>query len=81
MAKRNNRTKAIQHELRQLDMLKELEPNATPDNLRPLSDTLIEIAKEALQEVATLEEGEAPQLKRLGRMLELVDSLADKAQA
>ncbi len=81
MAKRNNRLKSIQHEIRQLQMLKELEPNATPDSLRPLSDALIEIAQEALQEVCQLEEGESPQLIRLSRMLELVDSLADKAQS
>lgn len=81
MAKRNNRLKSIQHEIRQLDMLKELEPNTTPTHLRPYSEALVEIAQEALNEVARVEDGDMPQLKRLSRLFELVNSLADKAQS
>ena len=48
MAKRVNRLKSIQHEISQLDMIKDLKPNTTPPTSQPLSDTLMDVAQEAL---------------------------------
>ena len=56
MAKRKNRLKPINHEIRQLEMLKTQTPNETPFDLRPISDTLIDIAITCLQGVYILEE-------------------------
>jgi len=81
MAKRVNRLKSINHEISQLDMIKDLTPNTTPINALPLSNHLIQIAQEALREVATLETGKQPELKRLARLMELVDELPEKAQS
>ncbi len=81
MPKRVNRLKAINHEISQLDMIRDLKPNTTPPDGLALSDQLIRIAQEALREVATLETGKDPELKRLQQLIELVDSLPEKAKS
>jgi len=75
MPKRESRLRPIEHELRQLENLKTLTPNATSEDALPLSNTLVDIARAALEEVHALESGQRPELKRLGRLVELVDSL------
>ncbi len=80
MAKRKSRINAINHELRQIEKLKILEPNTTSPEARQLSDALADIALEALNEVHFLETGESPELKRLGGLVELVDSLPELVQ-
>ncbi len=75
MAKRQNRLKAIEHEQRQLENLKTLEPNTTPEEAQLFSRTLIDIAIAALEEVSALEAGEPPELKRLQRLYDLVEAL------
>lgn len=81
MAKRVNRLKSIQHEISQLDMIKDLKPNTTPAVSQPLSDTLVDVAQEALREVANLEEGHAPELIRLQTLISLIDSLPEKVDS
>ena len=80
MAKRKSRINAINHEIRQLEKLKILEPNTTRPEARQLSDALVDIALEALNEIHILETGEAPELKRLRGLIELVDSLPELVQ-
>ncbi len=80
MAKRKSRINAINHELRQLEKLKTLEPNTTKPEALQLSDVLVDIALEALNEVHILETGESPELKRLSGLVELVDSLPELVQ-
>lgn len=80
MAKRVNRLKAINHEISQLDMIRDLTPNSTPPQSLPLSNALVEIAQEALHEVANLEEGQRPELIRLQKLITLIDSLPDKVK-
>jgi hypothetical protein len=75
MSKRENRLKPIEHEMRQITNLKALTPNATPMEALLLSDALVDIAIAALEEVHALESGQRPELKRLRRLVELVDSL------
>jgi len=77
MAKRVSRLKTINHEINQLEMLRDLTPNTTPPNALPLSNTLIEVAQEALHEVGRLEDGQPPELKRLGKLMSLIHSLPD----
>lgn len=81
MAKRASRLKAISHEISQLDMIRDLKPNTTPQNALPLSNTLIEIAQEALHEVSKLEEGQQPEFKRLGNLITLIGSLPSKVDS
>ena len=81
MAKRVNRLKSINHEISQLDMLRDLKPNATPSNALPLSNALIGIAQEALHEVARLEDGQTPELIRLQKLISLIDSLPEKVNS
>ena len=81
MAKRVSRLKSIDHEINQLDMLRDLIPNTTPANALPLSNALIEIAQEALYEVGRLEDGQAPELKRLGKLMSLIHSLPDTVES
>lgn len=78
MAKRENRLRPIDHERRQIEALKTLTPNATPPTVQALSDTLIDIACAALDEVYRLEASHAPQLMRLQQLVALVDSLPEK---
>lgn len=75
MPKRKDRIKPIQHEMRQIENLKELEPNATPPDNQALSDALIDIAVAALHEVEQLESGENVNLVRLGHLADLVAKL------
>ena len=62
-------------------MIQDLKPNITPLNALPLSNTLLEVAQEALQEVSKLEKGQPPELKRLGKLLSLINSLPDKVES
>jgi hypothetical protein len=57
MAKRPDRIKPIRHHMSQLEILKTLEPIATPAEVKPLSDSLLDLAIAVLEEVAWLEEG------------------------
>lgn len=77
MAKRENRLKAIAHQERQLEMLKTLEPNATPESLRPASDMLIDMALVALNAVYMMEKGDAPPNSLLNRLYKRVQFLVD----
>jgi len=81
MAKRVNRLKAINHEISQLDMIRDLKPNTTPPTSQPLSDALVDVAQEALREIAKLEEGHAPELMRLQTLISLIDSLPEKVES
>lgn len=81
MAKRVNRLKTINHEISQLNMLKDLTPNTTSPDAMPLSNTLVEIAQEALREVSLLEDGQSPELKRLQKLMTLINSLPDKVNS
>jgi hypothetical protein len=75
MPKRTNRLAAIDHERRQLANLKTLDPNATPDNLRPLSEALIDLAIAALDEVYRLEEGRPFNARRIELIYHLSSEL------
>jgi hypothetical protein len=74
VAKRKNRLKPLEHEGRQLENLKTLEPNTTPPALRPLSAALVDLA--ALGEVEALETGKPPALDRLQHEYERVRRMA-----
>jgi hypothetical protein len=76
MAKRVNRLKPIEHEGRQLENLKTLQPNATPAKYRALSDALVDVAISALEIVYALESANKGALD-FERFYELVDSLED----
>lgn len=78
MAKRQNRLGPLDHERRQLDNLKTLEPIATPDDLRPLSDALIDLALASLDEVYRIEETQTFEARQLERIHYLANALADK---
>jgi hypothetical protein len=75
LAKRQNRIKPIEHEQRQLENLKALEPNATPPEHRALSEALIDLTLVALDELAALENGDAPNQDRLGLIAALANDL------
>lgn len=62
MAKRTNRIKSIEHEMRQLENLKSLEPNSTPVKYNKLSNALIDVAVAALDLVSALEVSEGDRL-------------------
>lgn len=74
MAKRPNRLPPIEHEKRQLELLKSMEPNTTLAHYHPLSDGLVDVAVSALDIVAALEGNSRPDFARL---YDLVDGLAD----
>ena len=75
MPKRTNRLGPIDHERRQLASLKTLDPIATPDDLRPLSDALIDLAITALDEVYRLEEGRPFNARRIELIYHLTSDL------
>lgn len=75
MAKRTNRLAAIDHQRRQLETLKTLDPNTTPDDLRPLSDALIDLAVAALDEVSRLEAGQPVDAQHIQTIYEMVKNL------
>ena len=77
MPKRDSRLRPIAHERHQLFNLKGLEPITTPDDLRPLSDALVDLAIAALDEVYRLEEGQPCEARRLQRLYHLASSLQD----
>lgn len=81
MAKRESRLKTINHEIKQLEMLRNLTPNTTPPDALPLSNALIEVAQEALNEVGRLENGQPPKLIRLGKLMSLIHSLPDTVES
>jgi hypothetical protein len=74
MAKRPNRLPPIDHEQRQLETLKALQPNTTPQRYRALSNGLLDVAISALDIAAALEGRQRPGFERL---YNLVDGLAD----
>lgn len=79
MAKRENRLKPIEHERRQIENLKALEPIATPPELRPLSDGLIDLVLALLDGVSVLESGHQitkTDLQQLSNQLEELQKMA-----
>jgi hypothetical protein len=76
LAKRENRVKPLEHETRQLENLKSLEPITTPLALRPLSDALIDLAIAALGEVSALESGEEASAERLQKLQQMANNLS-----
>ncbi|MBN1287812.1 MAG: hypothetical protein JXB47_20605 [Anaerolineae bacterium] len=81
MAKRQNRLRPIDHEIRQLESLKTLEPITTPDEYLVLSEELIDIAVAALREVYALEEGEHPDPARLDDLYQRVYLVQEMARS
>jgi hypothetical protein len=75
MVKRTDRLKPIQHNIGQLENLKTLDPIATPDNVKPMSDALVDIAIEALMEVYHLEDGKKPNHDHLREIITKVNAL------
>jgi hypothetical protein len=75
MAKRPDRLKPIHHNIGQIENLKTLEPIATPAEVKPLSDALVDLAIAALEEVAWLEEGNPPSSDRLQELVKKAESL------
>lgn len=75
MAKRENRVKPLEHEARQLENLKYLDPITTPEHLRPLSNALLDVAIAAIHEVSALEAGEALNSQRLQSLQQMVNNL------
>lgn len=80
MAKRENRLKPIDHERRQIESFKILEPNTTPPNLRPLSNGLIDLATAALDGVYALESGQPITKADLQQLIDLVEQLKKLTQ-
>ena len=80
MAKRQNRLKSIEHQIQQIQMLKDLEPNVTPEAYRDMSDGLMDIAIEALHVAFDLENGDSPPQNRLQQLLELTNQLPDQVR-
>lgn len=79
MPKRTDRTRAMDHELRQLEMLKTLEPNGTPARWRAFSDGLVDVALEALRVARELEAGRKPDRWQVAHLVSLVRRLPDVA--
>ena len=78
MAKRKNRITPIEHERRQLENLKGLEPIETPEQYMPLSDALFDLVLLALDEARSLEDGNSPDLERLKALQEMASALTEK---
>ena len=82
MAKRENRLKPIEHERRQIENLKTLDPITTPPEMRPLSDGLIDLVLAVLDGVAVLESGQKitkSDLQQLANLIEGLKNLAPEA--
>jgi hypothetical protein len=79
MPKRQDRLNPIKHHKDSIETLKNLEPVATPDAWRDLSDALFDIAVEALGMAYVIEAGRRPNPQRYERLVELVRSLRGKA--
>lgn len=75
MAKRENRLKPIEHERRQIENLKTLDPIATPPAMRPLSDGLIDLVLAVLDGVSVLESGHKITQSDLQQLANLVEDL------
>jgi len=74
MVKRINREGPINHERQQIENLKALVPNTTPEEYRQLSDALVNVILASLDIMRALEIGEPPDFDAL---YDLVDGLAD----
>jgi len=74
MAKRPNRLPVIGHEQQQIELLKKMTPNETPEEYRALSNGLADVSIAALELVAALEGSRRPNFEVL---YDLVDGLAD----
>lgn len=75
---RENQLPALEHEQRQLEALKRIIPNTTPEHYRALSDGLADVSITALDLIAALEANRRPDF---GRLYSLVDSLANLVSA
>jgi len=78
MPKRQDRLKPILHHKDSLEALKVLEPIATPEPWRDFSDTLFDIATEALGMAFALEAGRRPDPARYDRLVAQVIKLTDQ---
>ncbi len=79
MPKRDSRIRVIEHHLRQLEALKGLQPNATPERWRPFSDGLIDLAREALRLAGELEAGRRLDRHQVMHLAALVRRLPELA--
>ena len=79
MAKRKSRVKPLAHHREQLETLKTLEPNTTPARWRAFSDTLLDVAIQALEIAQSLEAGKKPRRQQVERLVMLVAHLPDCA--
>jgi len=77
MPRRDSRVRAIDHHLQQLERLKTLQPNATPERWRAFSDSLVDVAIEALRLARTLEAGRRPDRYQVLHLMTLVQHLPD----
>ncbi|NDJ33294.1 MAG: hypothetical protein GYB64_01370 [Chloroflexi bacterium] len=77
MAKRKNRLGPIDHEVRQLENLKGLEPIKTPAEYLDLSNALIDLCLLALEEVRSLEAGDPANQERLDTLAQRANALKD----
>ena len=74
MAKRPNRLPVIEHEQRQIELLKKMTPNETPESYRVLSNGLADVSIAALELMAALEGSRRPNFEVL---YDMVDGLVD----
>jgi hypothetical protein len=75
MPKRTDRTKPMDHEMRQIEALKDLEPIATPPKWKPFSDALIDLAVAALSAARVLEDGRRPGDRRMAALIKQAEAL------
>ncbi len=64
MTKRVNRLAPIEHEQRQIEALKRLTPNTTPEHYRALSDGLVDVSITLLDLIAALELNRRPDFEQ-----------------
>jgi hypothetical protein len=79
MPKRDSRIRVIEHHLAQLEALKGLQPNATPERWRAFSDGLVDVAVEALRLARELEAGRPVDRHQFMHLAALVRRLPDAA--
>ena len=79
MPRRDSRARVIAHHLRQLEALKRLQPNATPERWRAFSDGLVDVAVEALRLAGELEAGRRVDRHQFMHLAALVRRLPELA--
>lgn len=79
MPKRDSRLRVFDHHLAQLEALKGLQPNATPERWRAFSDALVDVAAEALRLARELEAGRGLDRHQFMHLAALVRRLPDAA--